>query len=143
MKTFDIELDLSPSQESLDELAAGLVEHSLPIVEEPGFQPVALFVRQKSGRLQGGIYGRINWNWLSISRLWVSLENRRSGLGSDLLHRLETEAVERGCTNSHVDTFSFQAREFYIANGYKPFAELHDYPDGHSRIYLRKSLEAQ
>jgi len=140
VKHIELKLDLSPTQASLDELTAGLKEHSLPIVEKPGFQPVALFAREKGNRLQGGVYGRINWNWLSISRLWVSPDSRGSGLGSTLLRRLEAEAVLRGCTNSHVDTFSFQAREFYLANGYKPFAELQDYPDGHSRIYLKKSL---
>jgi GNAT superfamily N-acetyltransferase len=142
MSNFDIELDLNPKQSSLDELAAGLNAHAEDFVEVPGFRPVALFARNESGYVQGGIYGRINWNWLDISLLWISPENRGSGLGSALLKRLESEAVTLGCTKSHVDTFSFQAKAFYIANGYSVFAELADYPDGHSRIYLNKSLTA-
>ncbi len=90
--------------------------------------------------MQGGIYGRINWSWLSVSLLWVKSGNRGSGLGSTLLKRLETEAQALGCTKSHVDTFSFQAEGFYLANGYEIFAELPGYPDGHSRIYLKKLL---
>ena len=140
LKKFDIQLDLNPTQASLGELAAGLNEHSVPFVEKPGFQPIALFARDKHARMQGGIYGRINWGWLSVSILWVNPDNRGGGLGSTLLNRLESEAVSLGCINSHVDTFSFQAQEFYLANGYKAFAELPDYPDGHSRIYLKKSL---
>ncbi|MGI9206050.1 MAG: GNAT family N-acetyltransferase [Woeseiaceae bacterium] len=140
MKDFDIQLDLKPSQASLDELADGLNEHSLQIVEKAGFQPIAFFARDNCDRLQGGIYGRINWNWLRVSLLWVSPDNRGSGLGSELLNKLESEATTRGCVNSHVDTFSFQAREFYLTNGYAVFAELPDYPAGHSRIYLKKSL---
>ena len=142
MSEFEFELDLDPKQSSLDELAAGLNAHAEGFVKKPGFQPIALFVRDESGDLKGGIYGRINWNWLDISLLWVSPENRGSGLGSALLIRLESEAVTLGCTKSHVDTLSFQAKAFYIANGYSIFAELADYPDGHSRIYLRKSLTA-
>ena len=92
--------------------------------------------------MQGGIYGRINWSWLAISLLWVSPDQRGEGLGSKLLQRLESEAAARGCTRSHVDTLSFQAREFYVAHGYETFAELSDYPEGHSRIYLRKTLPA-
>jgi len=140
VKNFDIQLDLKPSQEILDELAAGLNDHSLPLVAKPGFQPIAFYARNNRGRLQGGIYGRINWNWLNVSLLWVSPDNRGSGLGSQFLNQLESDAIKRGCTNSHVDTFSFQAREFYISNGYEVFAELPDYPDGHSRIYLKKRL---
>ncbi len=140
MIKFDLELDLNPKQSYLDELAAGLNEHSEGFVEKAGFQPIALFARDKSGCMQGGIYGRINWSWLSVSLLWVGPDNRGSGLGSALLARLETEAAALGCTKSHVDTFSFQAQAFYVANGYEKFAELPDYPDRHSRIYLKKSL---
>jgi len=140
MSKFEIELDLNPNQSRLDELTSGLNDHSEQFVEKPGFQPIALFATDKRGRMQGGIYGRINWNWLSVSLLWVSADDRGSGLGSTLLRRLETEAATLGCTKSHVDTFSFQAQQFYLANGYEAFAELADYPDGHSRIYLKKSL---
>ena len=140
MIRFNIELDLNPTQSCLDELSAGLNEHSEKFVEKAGFQPIALFARDELGCMQGGIYGRINWSWLSVSLLWVSSDNRGSGLGSALLERLETEAATLGCTKSHVDTFSFQAQEFYVAHGYEKFAELPDYPDGHSRIYLKKSL---
>jgi GNAT superfamily N-acetyltransferase len=140
MIRFNIELDLNPKQSYLDELAAGLNEHSERFVEKAGFQPIALFARDKLGCMHGGIYGRINWSWLNVSLLWVSSDNRGCGLGSALLERLETEAAALGCTKSHVDTFSFQAQEFYVANGYETFAELPDYPDTHSRIYLKKSL---
>ena len=140
MSSIEIELDMNPTQESLDALATGLQEHALSFVEQPGFRPIALFARDESGRLRGGIYGRINWRWLSISLLWVSPDNRGSGLGTTLLQRLESEAMAEGCTRSHIDTFSYQAHQFYLANGYKAFAELSDYAEGHSRIYLQKSL---
>ena len=138
----DIQLDLSPTHSSLDELAAGLNDHASAHIERPGFLPVALFARNEQGDMRGGIYGRINWGWLYVSLLWVSPEERGKGLGSTLLDRLESEAVAKGCTQAHLDTFSFQARDFYLAHGYTSFAELADYPDGHSRIYLKKPLRA-
>lgn len=131
---------MNPSHASLDELAAGLEEHSLKFIEQPGFRPIALFARDAAGRLQGGISGHINWRWLSISLLWVSPDNRGSGLGSALLKRLESEALTLGCSEAQVDTLGYQAHQFYLANGYAAFAELADYAEGHSRIYLKKSL---
>ena len=77
---------------------------------------------------------------MSISLLWVSPEDRGTGLGTTLLKDLEREAKSRGCTQAHIDTFSYQAQRFYLANGYVEFAELPDYAEGHSRIYLQKSL---
>lgn len=140
MQKYLVQLDLNPSDSSLDQLSAGIADHSASFVDQPGFQPMALFARDSERALRGGIYGRINWSWLSISLLWVHPDDRGSGLGATLLNRLEEESMLAGCTKAHVDTFSFQAREFYLGNGYEKFAELPNYPEGHSRIYLRKSL---
>ena len=140
MSGLEIQLDLKPTSENLDELTAGLNEHSAEFVGEPGFQPIALFARDESGIIFGGIYGRINWAWLDISLLWVHPDYRGGGLGSKLLQRLEAEAKERGCDKSHVDTASYQAEGFYMAHGYEKFAELADYPGEHRRIFLKKSL---
>ena len=140
MTDIDLQLDLDPASADLEKLTRGLQEHAQAIVPEPGFRPVAVFARDQDNAVVGGVYGRINWDWLSISLLWVHPEQRGSGLGSSLLQRLESEAITMGCKGSHVDTLSYQAREFYEAQGYEAFAELPDYPPPHSRIYFRKSL---
>lgn len=40
-----------------------------------------------------------------------------------------------------VDTFDFQAEEFYIKNGYDVIGEIKNFPKGHRRIYFSKVLE--
>jgi hypothetical protein len=42
----------------------------------------------------------------------------------------------------HFDTHDFQASPFYEGLGYVRFAELPDFPIGHSKIFLKKSLVA-
>jgi hypothetical protein len=54
--------------------------------------------------------------------------------------KAESEAVNRGCASSWLDTFSFQARGFYEKLGYRVFGELCDNPPGHTRFFLKKSL---
>jgi hypothetical protein len=39
-----------------------------------------------------------------------------------------------------VDTWDFQAEEFYLKNGYERIGELKNYWHGHSKIFLRKKL---
>ncbi|GAQ00024.1 hypothetical protein NIES2104_65890 [Leptolyngbya sp. NIES-2104] len=39
-----------------------------------------------------------------------------------------------------MDTFSFQAPEFYQKLGYTVFGELPDFPIGHRRLFLKKVL---
>ncbi|MNK89065.1 hypothetical protein D3C87_1090590 [compost metagenome] len=53
---------------------------------------------------------------------------------------METVAVENGATIAVLDTFDFQAEEFYLKNGYKIIGEIKDYPKNYRRIYLTKKL---
>jgi GNAT superfamily N-acetyltransferase len=80
------------------------------------------------------------WQWLTIDWLWLEETVRGQGFGSQLLAIAEDEGRRRGCVNSYVETLSFQAPDFYQKHGYQIVGELQDFPAGHSRYYLRKSL---
>ena len=60
--------------------------------------------------------------------------------GSQLLLSAEQYARERGCQSVHRETFSFQARPLYEKHGYEVFAQLEDFPPGHTKYFLRKRL---
>lgn len=140
MANVDITLETNPSPEDVKALGDGLTEHALPTTGVPGFLPLAVFARDAGGQLVGGISAAVNWNWLQIQLVWISPVLRRTGLGSKLLGEIERAGKERGCTNAHLDTFSYQARPFYERHGYELFATLDDYPSGQQRFYLRKRL---
>ncbi|MCL2170378.1 MAG: GNAT family N-acetyltransferase [Defluviitaleaceae bacterium] len=80
------------------------------------------------------------WKILSIDILWVDEEYRGRGYGEMLMNDTENAAREFGCTLSHLDTFDFQAREFYEKIGYTIFGTLEDCPEGHKRYYMSKKL---
>ena len=140
LQGLQFELTESPSATDLDAIGAGLTEYAAPRVDSPGFSPLAIMARRADGSLAGGVSGRINWNWLHVSLLWVTPDLRGSGLGAELLERIEDEAQRRGCSSAHLDTFSFQAKPFYENAGYAVFAVLEDYPPGHQRFFLKKRL---
>ncbi len=52
----------------------------------------------------------------------------------------ENEALARGCHGAYLDTFSFQAPDFYQKLGYEIYGKLDDFPKGHCRYFLRKKL---
>ena len=70
----------------------------------------------------------------------MATHRRHQGLGSRLLTTIEAAALERGCSQAHLHTFSYQARPFYERHGYRLFATLEDYPPGQQRYFLRKTL---
>ncbi len=98
----------------------------------------ALLLHERDERLAGGMSGALAWQWLFVEALWVADEWRRRGVGRALLARAEAHAVEAGCHSAWLDTF--QAREFYVALGYREFGALEDYPVGQTRYFLRKRL---
>ncbi|MGI4857040.1 MAG: GNAT family N-acetyltransferase, partial [Janthinobacterium lividum] len=58
-----------------------------------------------------------------------------------LMQLAKKEALNRGCHSAWLDTHDFQAEPFYERLGHAEFARLSDYPKGHSRIFLGKTLE--
>jgi len=100
-----------------------------------------IFLHDKENRTVGGITADLFGGWAYISLLWVEESLRNQGFGSELLHRLETEAINLGCTNAHLDTYSYEARPFYEKAGYEVFGKLDDYPPGYCKYFLRKSLQ--
>lgn len=136
----ELKIEERPSAEDLAKLDHGLSDHAVPFTDHPGFQPLAVMARDGDGNLVGGVVGKINWTWLYVSKLWVIGDARSTGLGSRLMGALEEAAAARGCRWAHLDTFSFQAPSFYERLGYESFATLPDYPPGHRRIFMRKSL---
>ena len=59
----------------------------------------------------------------------------------DCFRKWEKTAVDQGVTLLHLDTFDFQARDFYINQGYKVFGVLENCPQGHNRYYLKNDLK--
>ena len=88
----------------------------------------------------GGLIGETHWDWFFTHLLWVKEELRGRGYGHRLLTLAEDEARQRGAKNAYLDTFSFQAPDFYKQHGYQVFGELQDFPAGHQRYFLKKQL---
>jgi GNAT superfamily N-acetyltransferase len=88
----------------------------------------------------GGVIGVVYWDWLYIDLMWVREDLRGRGFGHRLLELLEEEAREQGARQVYLDTFSFQAPEFYKRHGYRVFGELKDFPAGHDRFFMTKQL---
>ncbi len=98
-------------------------------------------LKDPQGHLLGGINAEtVNWGILYISLLFVKKEYRSLGYGSRLLQHVESLARKTNCYLAHTDTLEFQAKDFYLRQGYQIFGTLKDCPKGYNRYYLRKNL---
>ena len=133
-----IEIDDEPSPEDLHIVERGLAEHGESRSEPRNARPLVIFLRDRAGRVVGGVRAVTVWGWLEVKWLWIAEPHRGQGHGRRLMAAAEREAITRGCRHAWLDTFAFQAPEFYAHLGYDVFATLEDFPRGHTRYFLRK-----
>ena len=115
------------SKKEQDYIIERLVEYNLSQVE--------------ADKIVAGIVARMYcWNVVYVDTLWVDSSYRGKKLGSLLLEEVENDAKSKGAKLIHLDTFDFQAKEFYEKQGYIVFGILENCPEKHYRYYLKKVL---
>jgi len=142
MSTESIRIDHQPSPDDLSALAEHLIAFNTSQVGSSNRRPLLVAAHDADDQLVAGLEAFTLWNWLFVAYLWVHETRRGEGLGTRLVRVAEQEGARLGCTRVHLDTFSFQALDFYRKLGFRVFGSLEDYPPGHTRYFLRKDLQA-
>ena len=104
-------------------------------------QQIGIFRRDEAGDIIAGIYG---WLWgecLEIVLLWIDEPLRGQGLGQQLLANMEEAGRERGARLAMLETFSFQAPDFYEQHGYETFGLIEGYGGRHAKHFMHKDLD--
>jgi len=136
-----LQIDDHPTQADLALINQGLEAHAQEARVEPrNHQPLTLVLRNADGHMIGGVVATTVWGWLHVKELWVAASYRSAGHGAELMRAAEDIARRRGCHHAMLDTFDFQAREFYERLGYVVFGVLDDFPRAHQRFFMRKAL---
>lgn len=103
------------------------------------FQPLAILIQDPAtGATLGGLWGRTVYDWLFVELLVVPEQFRGDDLGSRILAQAEAVARDRGCIGAWLDTYAFQAPEFYRKQGYTAFGAIDDHPRGQKRYFFQK-----
>jgi ribosomal protein S18 acetylase RimI-like enzyme len=137
---YSFRLKLDPDPDDIEELRSRLEEYNNSRTGKDEYKFLLLTVDDEAGKLTAGLYARIHYSWMFIDSLWVAEKARGRGLGTKLLEQAEEQARRHGCHSVWLDTFSFQAPDFYRKQGYENFGELPSYPAEHRRYFLSKKL---
>ena len=135
-----ITLETSPAPDDVSLVLDGLRAFNASRLGEAGRASYALFLRDESDAIVGGLTAEVRWQWLHVDLLWVAESHRGQGHGSALLVAAEAEARRLGCVGAHLETGDFQARPFYERHGYTVFGTLEGFPVGSRMYFLRKNL---
>jgi GNAT superfamily N-acetyltransferase len=121
-------------------IGGGISDYNKEQAGDDHGQNLCFVLRGPGDEVVGGVIGATHWDWFYINLMWLKAEFRGQGYGHRLLTLAEDEARQRGARHAYLDTFSFQAPDFYQKHGYQVFGELNDFPTGHQRYYLKKVL---
>lgn len=136
---YKVVVDYAPTEADNAVVSEGIVASNEKILGERD-KEFSIFLKNNSGKVFGGVQAFLGTESIYIDVLWVEESLKKQGYGTQLLNAAEQEAVKNGCTFSAVDTFDFQAEEFYLKNGYERIGELKNCWLGHSKLFLRKNL---
>jgi len=132
-----------PEESAWGVIGRGVGSYNTEQVGPSQFQRLCFVLRGPDEEIVGGVLGEAYYGWLFVDLLWVKEELRNCGHGHRLLTTAEQAAIQLGAKHAYLDTFSFQAPEFYRQHGYEVFGELQDFPPGHQRYFMRKALTGE
>lgn len=113
----------------------------VPFTQAGTFENINFVAKNDKGDIIGGVNTMLYcWGMLYVDILWVDDAYRSKGIGSQLMQKVQESATQKGCSLMHLDTFDFQAKDFYLKHGFEVFGILEDCPPGHSRFYLKKKV---
>lgn len=101
---------------------------------------LAVTVRDQVGTVVGGLWGRTGYGFLFIEMLALG-PAKGVGLGRQIMGIAEAEARRRKLLGMWLDTWTFQAPNFYPKFGFEECGRITDYPPGHDRIFYVKRFD--
>jgi ribosomal protein S18 acetylase RimI-like enzyme len=119
----------SPPDSDVRVLRRRLGAHNARLANIDQGLTLGIFIRADNDAIVAGVYG---WLWgacLELDCFWVHKDLRGQGVGRRLVQALEQDVLARGCRQVTLDTYNFQAPEFYRKLGYEVFGTIDGYPD--------------
>ena len=77
---------------------------------------------------------------LYIDVLWCNEKYRNQGVGTKIITLINGAAKNKGLCKIFVDTYKFQAQDFYKKQGFYCIGIVSEYLLGHDRIFMRKDV---
>ncbi|AYO23441.1 GNAT family N-acetyltransferase [Vibrio owensii] len=136
-----LEFKLNPEQNDLDFIRDGIRAYNRMHLPDGDVNAIGCFARNDEGKVIGGLTGEMFNNTVFVEYLWVDAEARTSGLGSKLISLLEEQVKPHGVTHLYLDTYSFQALDFYLKLGFEKVGQYSGYPvAGIDKHFLQKQI---
>lgn len=137
----NLELVHNPSVEDVNLICAGLKSFNMHHLPELNERDLAIFVKADNAEVVGGLVALTVCSIMQIKYLWIDERYRMQGLGSKLMLQIIEYAKSLNLSSITVETYSFQAPEFYLTHGFVEVGKYTNYPAvGMNKIFFQKEI---
>lgn len=105
-------------------------------------EEMAFALSDDDGVIAGGLLGYWRDQWLFVASLSVREDLRGHGFGKALMNQAERWVRLRSGRGIWLDSYGFQAPEFYRRLGYEEMGRLPNYLPGSDRIWFVRRFDA-
>ncbi len=133
------EITSSPSGFDESVVSEGVFEYGRRLASDGNAQSLACFLRKDGDVVAGGL-GRTEYGRLFITSVWVSEWLRGQGIGSEIISRMEREAIARNCRDALIETLIERNVKLYERLGYTSIAHIPHYVGDFTRQIMLKTL---
>lgn len=123
-----------------------LISFNMEQVSRPGkieLVPYVTVLKDEHDAIFGGIEATLihYWKRCHINTFWIDPLYRGHGYGKKLLADFENAVRTQGVYLIQLETYSFQAPQFYLQQGYQIIGIIEDHPEGHTQYFMKKQLQ--
>ncbi len=137
----NIEFLENPNKSEISSIYEGLREFNLAYFPELYELEFGVFIRDDEQNIIGGAIGNIILSIMHIKYLWLAESLRNQGIGTRIISILEAKAIDRGLSSIALETYSFQAPEFYKKLGFIETGKFEHYPCfGVNKLFFQKNV---
>ncbi len=139
MSTFRLAVK-EPSVEEKAYLENSINHFNIHLTDIPFNGEIAVLAYDAQDRIIGGTNGFQWGDAFTIEFLWLEEQWRGQDIGTQLMHTMEQHAAQHGCAQVYLDTYSFQAIDFYRKLDYEVVGKLENFPTPYTHYFLKKDL---
>lgn len=137
---YQISYEANPKAEDIQLLNNEIFEQAKHKKGMKALDFFAFFIRDESNKILGGCAGDNLYGCLYIGQLWVDEPLRGKGYGTELMQKAEELARKSGAKFIAVNTFDWEALDFYKKLGFYVEFERRGFDKNSIFYFLRRDL---
>jgi N-acetylglutamate synthase-like GNAT family acetyltransferase len=138
MSSIEYSIENNPDASDDKVIRNGIVDFNDQIIKEKASH-FSIFAKYNTDIIGGALI----WEYsdaLYIDVLWCNEKYRKQGVGTKIITMIDGVAKNKGLPKIFVDTYEFQAQDFYKKHGFYCIGIIPKYLKDNDRIFMRKDV---